>query len=391
MSPRRLASAFLLLGVLPSLATAQTTPRKYIAFGDSITFGVGDDPNRAAKGYPPRLQTLLQTAGVSATVLNFGEGGEDTLMGVMRISKVLPQGAPGDVLILMEGTNDISRGIDLETTIFDLDKMAGLAEDLKISVVHATVIPRFPEAKLDAENALTDQLNGLIRNMAGQRQRRLADPNEVYRNTPNLFAGFYSTERPDPVGHPNAAGYDILARVFFNVLQGIDSVSPVPGIVRPVKGARNVKPDTSVEVDVWDFGTGIDLANTFLLINGQPVTAPPVGNTRLAKMTYQPPVPFTGTVTIGLRSRDLATPPNTIDREIASFTVQGAANTLQGDLNGDNRVDGMDLIRFGRSFGSVRGEVRYNVNADFNADGSVDGLDLAILAANFGKTGTGSS
>jgi len=391
VSPRRLASALLVLSSLfPALASAQTTPRKYLAFGDSITFGVGDDPARALKGYPPRLESLLQAAGVSATVLNFGMGGEATNVGVSRLPReVLPQGAPGDVLILMEGTNDISQGLDLGTTFFNLARMADDAEDLKLSVIHATLIPRYPEAKMDAENALTDQLNGRLRNLAGQRQRRLADPNEVYRTTPNIFAGFYSTERPDPVGHPNAAGYDILARVFFNTIQGIDTVSPVPGLVTPVKGARNVKPDTSVEVDVWDFGAGIDLASTILLINGQPVTAPALGNARLAKMIYQPPVPFTGTVRVGLRSRDLATPPNTIDREIASFTVQGAA-ALAGDVNRDNRVDGMDLILFGRAFGSVQGETRYNANADFNADGSVDGLDLAVLASNFGRTGTGS-
>lgn len=397
MSLRRLASALLILGVflgelLPSLAAAQTTPRKYIAFGDSITFGVGDDPARAAKGYTPRLQNLLQTAGVSATVPNFGEGGENTLMALSRIDGVLAQGSPGDVLILMEGTNDISKEIGLDTTIFDLSSMADRAEKLGMSVIHATIIPRFPrtnpQATRDVDNALTDQLNGRIRNLAGVRQRRLADPNEVYRNTPNLLAGFYSTEIPDPVGHPNAAGYDILARVFFNVIQGIDTVSPVPGIVDPVKGARNVKPDTAITVDVWDFGAGIDLASTVLLINGQPVQAVPVGSTRFAKITYQPPAPLSGAVTIGLRSQDLATPPNTINREIANFTVQGAG-ALQGDVNLDGRVDGTDLIRFGRSFGSLRGDNRYNPNADFNSDGAVDGVDLAVLAANFGRTGTG--
>lgn len=388
MSPRRLASAFLVLGMLPSLAAAQTTPRKYLAFGDSITFGVGDDPARAAKGYTPRLQALLQAAGVSATVLNFGSGGEATPAGITRINGVLAQGSPGDVLILMEGTNDISQqSVSLETTIFNLDEMASRAETLNLSVIHATVIPRYNEARFDVENALTDQLNGRIRNLAGLRQRRLADPNEVYRTTPNLFAGFYSTERPDPVGHPNAAGYDILARVFFNVIQGIDTVSPVPGIVIPVKGARNVRPDTAIDVDVWDFGTGIDLANTFLLVNGQQVQAVPVGNTRRAHFTYQPPAPLSGIITIGLRSRDLATTPNTINREIANFAVQGAG-ALPGDVNQDGRVDGMDLIRFGRSFGSLRGDDRYNANADFNADGSVDGVDLAVLASNFGRTGT---
>lgn len=395
MSPRRLASAILVLGVFlgqffSSLAAAQTTPSRYLAFGDSITFGVGDDPNRTEKGYTPRLETLLQTAGVSATVLNFGVGGEKTPEGLSRISGVLAQGSPGDVLILMEGTNDISQSVSLETTIFNLDEMASRAETLSLSVIHATIIPRYPEAKLDPENALTDQLNGRIRNLAGLRQRRLADPNEAYRNTPNLFAGFYSTERPDPVGHPNAAGYDILARVFFNLIQGIDTVSPVPGIVSPVKGARNVRPDTAIDVDIWDFGTGIDLANTFLLVNGQPVEAVPVGNTRRAHITYLPPAPLSGIVTIGLRSQDLAAPPNIINREIASFAVQGAG-ALPGDVNQDGRVDGMDLIRFGRSFGSQRGDSRYNPNADFNADGSVDGVDLAVLAANFGRTGTAGS
>jgi len=88
-------------------------------------------------------------------------------------------------------------------------------------------------------------------------------------------------------------------------------------------------------------------------------------------------------------TRDLATTPNAINREIASFATQGAG-ALPGDVNQDGRVDGMDLVRFGRSFGSQRGDNRYNPNADFNADGAVDGTDLAVLASNFGRTGTGS-
>ena len=78
MTRRRLASAAFLLGLVPALAAAQTTARKYICFGDSITEGRGDDPTRANPGYPPRLQALLQAAGVNATVLNRGVGGERT-------------------------------------------------------------------------------------------------------------------------------------------------------------------------------------------------------------------------------------------------------------------------------------------------------------------------
>ncbi|PYQ55752.1 MAG: hypothetical protein DMF53_27420 [Acidobacteria bacterium] len=383
---QRATAAAFLLGAIPMLASAQTTSKTYLAFGDSITFGIGDDPARTNPGYPPRLQSLLVTAGVNATVSNQGNPGEKTPDGLTRLDSVLANGKAGDVLILMEGTNDINKSISMETTIFNLDTMAGKAEALGLSVIHATVIPRPPDAKVDPDNLLTEQLNGRIRNLAGVRGRKEADPNEVFRNLPNLFSGFYSNAPDDHVGHPNAAGYDILARVFYDVIRGADTVSPVPGIINPVNGATNIKPDATIQVDVWDFGAGIDLANTFLLVNGQPVTVTPQGTALHATLTYQSTTPLSGTVTVGLRSRDLATPPNTIDRQLAKFTIQGTITGLQGDVNGDNRVDGMDLILFGLHFGALRGTANYSAAADFNSDGVVDGLDLAILAANFGQT-----
>lgn len=382
----RLASAAILLGALPTLVSAQTVSKTYIAFGDSITAGVGDDTTRTETGYPPRLQALLQAAGVSATVQNFGYPGEKTPMGLARIDAVLATGKLGDVLILMEGTNNINRDISLETTIDDLDVMGNKAEALGMGVIHATVIPRPPDAKVDGDNLLTEQLNGRIRNLAGFRGRREADPNEVFRNLPNLFGSFYSKDPDDHVGHPNAAGYDILARLFFNVIQGIDTVSPVPGTRNPLDGATKVKPDETILVNVWDFGFGIDLANTFLLVNGQQVPAISQGTAMHATLTYQSPTPLSGTVTVSLQSRDLATPPNTIDRVISRFTIQGAVNALQGDINQDGRVDGADLITFGLHFGSLRGDTHYNADADFNDDGQIDGLDLAVLSANFGQS-----
>lgn len=386
MTLRELASAAFVLGLVPSLAAAQTTPRKYLAFGDSITEGRGDDPTRASLGYPPRLQVLLQTAGVSATVLNRGLGGERTPDSLSRIDSVIAEGVPGDYLLLMEGTNDISRAISPETTIFNLDEMARRAEVKNLLALHATVIPRKPDAKVDADNILNDALNGRIRNLAGVRQRREADPYEVFRTTPNTFS-FYVVAADDPVGHPNAAGYDILARVFFNALQGIDTVPPVTGIVNPANGDKNVAANTRIDVDVWDFGAGIDLSNTFLLINGAVTSVVPAGNAVRARLSYLSPTPLTGIVSVGLRSRDLATPANAVDREIGRFTIAGFG-TLQGDLNLDNRVDGADLVLFALHFGAIRGDAAYAATADLNADGRIDGLDLAILASNFGKSVT---
>ncbi len=384
LSARRLSFALLLLVLLPGLASAQT--RKYLAFGDSITEGVGDASTQEERGYPPRLEDLLRAAGVDAVVENHGEGGEQTAEGLMRINSVLDRGKAGDVLLLTEGTNDISKDVGIETIIFNLDEMRNRAANRGIDTIFATVIPRRPDARFDPNNEMTDQLNGRIRNLAGLRQRRLTDPYEIFLTTPNLYQQLYDPANNDPVGHPNAAGYDRLARIWFNNIQGTDTVWPVHGVTDPADGERNVPADTEIKVDVWDFGSGIDVANTFLLVNGQPVPATPVGNVRTVTLQYKPPTPLSGTVSVGLRSRDLSNPPATVDREILSFTIVGAANALQGDLNEDGRVDGTDLVAFGLRFGSQAGDANYDADADFNDDGKVDGLDLAVLASNFGRS-----
>jgi lysophospholipase L1-like esterase len=342
---------------------------------------------RADKGYPPRLQALLQGASANTVVKNFGIGGEDTQQALARVDSVLQtNAATGDVFLLMEGTNDISRGYSIESIRFNLNEMAKRAEARGLSVIHATTIPRLPNAKFDPQNITNTELNQNIRDMAGFRERRLADPYEVFGTTPNLFGSYYYTGADDPVGHPNAAGYDLLAQVFFDVIRGVDHVPPVSGLTSPKPGAKNVSGSAPVSVDVWDFGLGIDIAATTLVINGVATGIVPTGTAKKVTLTYQPATPLSGVVSVGLQSRDLATPsPNTVNREIFRFTVAGT-QVFQGDLDQDGRVDGTDLLRFARRFGSRRTDPLYSEIADFNADGIIDGQDLAVLASNFGKS-----
>lgn len=376
--------ALLLAGLLADRTQAQTA---YIGFGDSITAGVGDDDLRTEKGYTPRLEALLQGTGINAVVENHGVGGEDTVEGLARITGVLSEAAlSGDVLILMEGTNDINRGIPVETTRFNLNQMAERAENRGLSVIHATTIPRLPDAKFDPENITNTWLNQNIRDMAGRRGRKLADPFEVFSTTPDLYDRYYSQAADDRVGHPNAAGYDLLAQIFFDVIRNVDRVPPVTGLVSPAHGSREVSPNAAVTVDVWDFGAGIDVAATTLEINGVATGATPAGDTKKVTFTVQPPSPLAGLVSVGLTSRDLAAPANTVDREVFSFTIAGT-QILTGDLDQDGRVDGADLLRFARRFGARLGESLYSPSADFNNDGIVDGQDLAVLANNFGRSG----
>lgn len=374
----------MLLLAAASPALAQTG---FLAFGDSITEGRGDDPTRTEKGYPPRLQTLLVGAGVQATVENAGKGGESTVEGLTRLDTVLAGiGTATDVMILMEGTNDLRDGISVETTRRNLTEMARKAQLKGLTVVHATLIPRLPTAPIDGDNVTNLTLNEHVRDMAGRNSRTLADPFEVFSTLANLFTTYYSAERPDPVGHPNAAGYDRLAQLLFDVLRNRDTVPPVPGITNPVHGAEAVPATGPIQVEVWDFGTGIDFANTKLLVNGTDTGVVPAGDTKHAVLTYTPAQPLTGMLRVGLRTRDLATPtPNASDREVARAIVAGTL-ILEGDLDRNGRVDGGDLVQFARRFGARLGEILYLARADFNADGQIDGTDLARLATNFGKT-----
>jgi lysophospholipase L1-like esterase len=380
--------ATLALALLGSLAAAPASPAQlFLAFGDSITAGVGDDQGRAEKGYPPRLRDLLIAAGQPGVeVENAGVGGEDTAEGLSRIRPILHD-TLAEVLLLMEGTNDIANDISPETTRFNLGKMAEAARESGLTVVHATVIPRIPSAKLDPQNIVTQRMVQGIRQLAGEQSRDLADPFEVFSTTPDVFSRYYAHSNADPVGHPNADGYDLLAEMFFDVLRGVDSVPPVLGSSTPAHAAQGVSTTPLIELDVWDFGSDVDLANTEVLLNGAVLPAQVVANgfPGGARITSQLLSPVGGLVRLRLRSRDTASPPNTVDREVARFLIVGTT-FLAGDIDRDGRVDGRDLVELARRFGARASEPRYRASADLNDDGIIDGTDLARLASNFGRS-----
>lgn len=368
-----------LLAVLlaPGDASAQT---RYLAFGDSITFGVGDEEELG--GYPPRLEAELARRGAEAVVESHGVPGETTAEGLSRIDGVLEEG--GDVLLLMEGTNDVGGRISPETIRFNLAEMAARAADRGIETVHLTVVPRQPSAGFDGSNIVTARLAGEVRRLAWETGRRLADPFEVFRfQEPSVFDRLY-VGGEDRL-HPNAAGYEVLAGVVADALTDVDTLPPVTGEVFPEDDAQDVDPETEVRVELFDFGAGIDLAATELLINGEALGESLEGDERRAVLTFQPPAPFVGVVFVGVRSRDLADPAHVIDRDLVQFVVRGT-DFLPGDIDRDGRVDGVDLVAFAVRFGASQGDNRYRLFADFNGDGVIDGEDLAILASNFGRS-----
>ncbi len=183
-----------------------------VAFGDSITHGLGDGNvscSGAPGGYPPRLRSRLSNKGIQISTRTSGICGELTSTGVSRINNVLNQNPDADVILIMEGTNDLSNNnISIESIRFNINTMADRAEAAGVIPVISSVIPRAPEA---GNNANTAFFRSLIRSDAEDRNLVFADPYGGMIDIFDLYNRFYS----DPY-HPNSGGYDILSQIFVN-------------------------------------------------------------------------------------------------------------------------------------------------------------------------------
>ncbi len=260
----RLSPLLLLLPALLAAGLSSPSARAqeivFQAFGDSVTDGYGDTSSQGG-GYPRRLQQWLRQRGYDATVNTHGVGGETTAEGLSRIDQVLAEG--GDFLLLMEGTNDISHHVGIETIRFNLDEMASRAEALGMIAVHATVIPRIPEAPQDADNSRTSALADSILELGALTHRAVADQFHLFESLPDVFDNYYyyDPDTEDPVGHPNSDGYTEMAGLFLETLLPIlesPQVTILPPATAPCGAVVHFGLSgnaTFVEAE-WDFGDG---------------------------------------------------------------------------------------------------------------------------------------
>ncbi len=141
-----LAFIFLLIGCSENKLSPLGQNATILAFGDSLTFGVGA---RLNESYPKILAELT-----NLNVVNAGISGETTAQGLARFSSQLDKYQP-QLVILLEGGNDILRGHDLNNTKQNLALMISLAKERQIELLLIGV----PEKKLFSNSAdLYDQL-----------------------------------------------------------------------------------------------------------------------------------------------------------------------------------------------------------------------------------------
>lgn len=195
-----------------------------LAFGDSITYGVGDHhqpgefleelpPTTQTGGYPSRLSTLL-----SVPVKNSGVPGEELIaQGVFRAPFAADD--PVDVITVMEGVNDAvkvqSRG----------DYARALQKTINVIVAQGkkpllmTPIP--PCCRHEALAAFTESYADAVRELAAVNDVPLSDTARAWTASCQNKVECELYNVPEGL-HPNSRGYEVIAQTVAASLLGID-------------------------------------------------------------------------------------------------------------------------------------------------------------------------
>lgn len=230
----------------PAQEPLPSGPVSMIAIGGSITQGVGDE---TGQGYPTRMLALLPENYSGFTVTNFGQAGwdsNDVIQGrdgffgqlpraVSEIQSAAKQGR-STVVFVWVGGNDLLYlyGESGETTAAQEDQnltdftanMDAILFELRNAGARVIVALLDDQSKrpLSSEflaNITPDELTRM--------SRQVGRYNEVIRQTARQYGAstvdFYTTDifqNPANLSsdglHPNAAGYELIARTWFEAL-----------------------------------------------------------------------------------------------------------------------------------------------------------------------------
>ena len=105
-----------LVAALLVISPAHAAERVIVAFGDSLTAGLGVTPEES---YPARLQARLRAEGYAYRVVNAGASGDTTAGGLRRVDWALKN--KPDIVIVALGANDALRAQDLTSVRQNLD------------------------------------------------------------------------------------------------------------------------------------------------------------------------------------------------------------------------------------------------------------------------------
>jgi acyl-CoA thioesterase-1 len=178
--------------------------RTVVFFGDSITAGLGVDPDDA---YPALIQRKLDAAGRPWRVVNAGLSGETTAGGLRRLDWILRQ--PADIFVIELGGNDGLRGIPPETSRANLQAMI---ERIRTKLPNVVVVLAGMQIPTNLGPEYTRLFAAMYPDLAKQNHTPLI---------PFLLegvGGVASLNQADGI-HPTAEGHRLVAETVWRTLQ----------------------------------------------------------------------------------------------------------------------------------------------------------------------------
>lgn len=126
------------LGLLAAATAAEAETTTIVAFGDSLTAGLGLP---VAEAFPAKLEAALKARGHDVTVVNAGVSGDTATGGLARLDWAV--GPDTDAVIVELGANDMLRGVDPAETRKAIDAIVGrlAGRDLPVLVAGMLAAP----------------------------------------------------------------------------------------------------------------------------------------------------------------------------------------------------------------------------------------------------------
>jgi len=190
-----------------------STGELFVAVGDSITYGTGDNIPSDGYGFEPILQNLLTASrGYPIAIENKGVGGVDSAYGAANISTTLSIYPQAKYYLVLYGTNDadtffggpVSRESYKNNMQTIVSAVLAAGKTPYLAKVPYTTNTRYSVTSIQEYNVVIDEL------VAG---------NGITVIPPDFYALFQNTGLLDVDGlHPNGTGYQSLANLWLGAL-----------------------------------------------------------------------------------------------------------------------------------------------------------------------------
>ncbi|MGH9372927.1 MAG: SGNH/GDSL hydrolase family protein [Vicinamibacterales bacterium] len=222
----------------PSPSPSDPPPKlgvtRILAFGDSMTEGTTSPPATLwqfaldaglPRSYPFKLQALARARYTEQTieVFNAGLAGRRASRDLDRFNSAVSEARP-DVVLLLEGANDLNAPLDvnegindrIKHTVGSLEDMVKSAARRQLPVLLGTLPPQRPGGPKAGGAEFLTRYNDALKEMAAKKGAHIVD----------VFAQFPLSDIGQDGLHPTDSGYQRLAEIWLEALKGRYETAP---------------------------------------------------------------------------------------------------------------------------------------------------------------------